>query len=816
MIYYVPPNPTVNKSKIKLNLSPLTTYMLDVATDAALGGKNVILEFPSTFSNISLLIGNKYSSNTDKSTLLFVKNDRISELNDEYYHLQTKDLALYIIVPIGIKTDAGLKLKEKFIKKISKSLKTKYTTRMNHDLTGSEKPLLILIPSDQFIKNVDGPSIEIPKKMGKGLAIFENINTRTIDKTIQMMNWCEREKINYIMMITFATPKFYDILKNKENMIIVPFHNGLLENSKILKDTYLKYDLLKKQARSDDCYDCFNIDRAYNYYGKIKVKIHTIENGYHLHTFLNEISQCISKLSGVDIILKRELLTLSKTAYEAIESFTPIDSIRKYSYYSNCRINGIGYCNNIQDLSHYCNDNDKAFCGIIINSFWAIRNTIEKCRSPLFDNGYKNDNKFNILFQLVNKYKETKKLIYIVTPNTNEIAYLNTVFKKYFADAMDRIKIANPDSIDEHSISGGILIISGRLEYNQLSIIDLPFEEKIVLAYSGVNEKIIEDLMNLYSNVCNYRKELFLQSTQTIREELNFFPKHPEYNFIEEYEKEIRNEDVVFHGSVESYMESIKKDYNTKYSDLSEYMNNKEKIDELDKEMIEKIEVDNENLLKKSDCFRIHLKNINSGKIIKIISEITAEHIVIQDEKWEDMILTEDCVGKTVLENPGKSNSLLNILIDLYDLNNHIDKSVIELWEDGLRSVESANLNLQEIYHNYREYGGDKEKQTVQTWLNRSTLGPRDKEDIIRMGKVLSNDELCHEYDYIHKELEKIRASKRSLGRHLSKIITMVIKDENALGDDPMSIIIWEGVKEYLFEIVKIEPVPMTAKTSSI
>ena len=87
-------------------------------------------------------------------------------------------------------------------------------------------------------------------------------------------------------------------------------------------------------------------------------------------------------------------------------------------------------------------------------------------------------------------------------------------------------------------------------------------------------------------------------------------------------------------------------------------------------------------------------------------------------------------------------------------------------------------------------------------------MGPNNKRDLEIIGRVLDNEDLITNADYIFDELERIRNYKRILGRRLIRIIVSIIQHEQSDNEDPFTEMIRENVKDYLFtvkQVIKVE-----------
>ncbi|ARO59421.1 DISARM system-associated protein DrmE [Bacillus cereus] len=110
--------------------------------------------------------------------------------------------------------------------------------------------------------------------------------------------------------------------------------------------------------------------------------------------------------------------------------------------------------------------------------------------------------------------------------------------------------------------------------------------------------------------------------------------------------------------------------------------------------------------------------------------------------------------------------------IDSKDINRHLYR-LIEKWRE-LYEEKFIELRIddEQLYKKMKSLGWDKTtKSILRNWRNGYSYGPRDKEDIVFLGKVLGIQEFIDNADVYYDAMSKIRIEKRNVSRILNKLI---------------------------------------------
>lgn len=94
-------------------------------------------------------------------------------------------------------------------------------------------------------------------------------------------------------------------------------------------------------------------------------------------------------------------------------------------------------------------------------------------------------------------------------------------------------------------------------------------------------------------------------------------------------------------------------------------------------------------------------------------------------------------------------------------------------WQQAIREgFFRSNLSYDEFHRQMQELGSQIEtSQAVYFWVQGWVLGPRDGEDIRRIGEVLGDQVLIKEWKEINRSVKKVRGLHLSLARKLNRVI---------------------------------------------
>ena len=151
--------------------------------------------------------------------------------------------------------------------------------------------------------------------------------------------------------------------------------------------------------------------------------------------------------------------------------------------------------------------------------------------------------------------------------------------------------------------------------------------------------------------------------------------------------------------------------------------------------------------------------------------------------------------------------TFLELIIEIFDLEESVDKHLIELWREKLSEfVEEYDLSYRDFYKQYKGMGGVRGYQTVLNWIKGGALGPRDSFDLYLVGKALNDDGIVDNYKIIDQEVRNLRKLHQTIGRKLRKIIKEILKGKL----DPTKLnyeeyLLYESVKDGIYEVLELK-----------
>jgi len=159
-----------------------------------------------------------------------------------------------------------------------------------------------------------------------------------------------------------------------------------------------------------------------------------------------------------------------------------------------------------------------------------------------------------------------------------------------------------------------------------------------------------------------------------------------------------------------------------------------------------------------------------------------------------------------ILDNDERK-TLLDLIIEIFDLEQTVDKYLIGLWKERLiKFIEEYDLSYADFYRLYKGSGGEREYQTVLNWAKGNVIAPERPNDLFAIGKILQDVEIIEDYQLIDREVSKVRSIHRNIGKKLRKIIREMMKggvDTTKLGYEEYAL--YERVEKGFYEVVEIK-----------
>lgn len=782
--------------------SPMTQFVYSSIQEILFSGKNVVLEFPSNFGDLSLIMANEFVYKNKKTAIVFTNPESIVGLNDDYYLITEESIPLRLRVPIGIKTESGVKIKVHFPKGTRKSVKGSLVEYYEEALLSSDRSIIILASDAEYVDFNEGELLlgGFKKPM---LAIFNNISFPSESKLMKVITWCRENGLQYLILTNHLSPNYYE--KMGDGPVILPFHNGLLRELSAIDESIGSIFGKPNYRDNSAILSKFSIDQPYHYKSELSVDYVVIDNGSVLVQCAKEMSQILNSMNIKSMALKHDVIQLVNIGYECINSFIPIDAQTKYSEIVGVRINGMEFCKSMID---YSDNTDASLRNKIYNltsTFMTIWNCLDRCKTPFYNRGYSKDNKFSILVEEIRANLDNYERIYVLPVNKQELNQLNKLLKLIFREDFSKISIMSIVNIDENRIRNAMALLPGNPKLNELYVLNYSFEKVKILTYHDDNDRFVRNLVSLYTHIDNYRNNIFSISISNIIREVPGIQKN--ISNMPSIEKYIKESHAEASSTIETdLVRQINREVVKKCPDLYDFLEEVGRFERVRKKY-ENESLDNyvQSIKRSSSYYVLKLENLYTGQTTTSYSALNTTHSFFVNSELQENPISESMEGAIIVKAPGSHSNLLETLLDLYGLKDKIDYEIVNIWNECVLSFEKNERSPSDMYKKYIEFGGTKQRQAVYTWFKRKVMGPNNKKDLEIIGKVLENEELITNADYIFKELERIRNYKRSLGRRLVRIITSIIQHEQSDDEDPFAEMIRENVKNYLFIIKQIE-----------
>jgi hypothetical protein len=811
-----------DKTDIRLIESSVTKLVNNSINEILRAGKSAVLECPVNYTNQTLVIAYQYVYTNKKTAIIFSDGKKISDLNDDYYMIKEDSVPQRLRVPIGIRNDDGIVIRVKFPKGAKKGLKKTYKQDYDKALRESDRSIIILA-SDTDHEKIKGEILQDDFKK-PSLMIFNN--TLPEEKISDMAEWCEENRIQYLILINHLSLSFYKNIG--KGLIILPLSNGLLRDLSAVDESVSSAFRNPYYVKNSEIISKFSIDQPFHYMSGPTIDYVEIENGSVLNQCANEISGILKSMDIESAVLKYELIQLVRIAYDSIISFLPIDRLTRYSKKINARINGRKFCDIISGLSKESDAATYEKSQYLTATFMTMWNCLDECRTPFYDRGYTKDNKFSVLVDLIRDNLNNYEKIYVLPTNKNELSQVNKLLKSLFSEDLSKIAIMSMSRLDADDVENSMAILPGNPKPNELYVLNYPFREIKILTYHDNDFAFTRNFISVYRDN-DIHNNVFSESIANIVEQV---PKIQDYisdaPFIGKFASKLNNRNesvsemdhtgdvntvspqpIPSHSVSETDVtEEINEVFASKYPDLKEFLDGLDSYKKIEKEYEkESVSEYTQNIKKLSEYYILTLENPYTGQLEVNYSSPKTKHIFFSDNKLKESIITKEMKGKMVVKVLGSQKDLLETLLDLYGLKDMVDYEIIDIWNECTSSFGNSSQGTSSIYRRYQEFGGDKIKQTVNKWFNGEIMGPRDKEDLEKIGMALDNDDLINNADYIFAELQRIRVFKRNLGRRLSKLVAAIIRQDQADLDDPISEMIRENVRDYLFVVKEIQKI---------
>lgn len=842
-LYAYNPDPNAYPPNIELpgRLSPLTNFFLNVFLNS-FKNKNLIVAVPSTILRPIPLLSFLYASLKNNKSVVVVTHRNVSGAHYKNYHLLNDGSGyLFEKIPLGVISSDGVEAKV-YLPRATRSIKKKYIQQLKEDFFASAKPKILLYPEDKNISEViekiitdEGKFENLNLQISLGLMIFENID-RFIYSTYSakvFLEWLTPlldKKVNFIFHFSNPESKFIQMIKEATNSLVIPFGVSLLRSNSELRENSIKY--FKEVFRDSwkraemELINKYNIDRQHFYENITSIEIaHPLLKAGNIDYHLKIAKKFLAKIDEDRIKNKRLYYIVNNLLFKLLNLVI-----------NPCKYKEL-YKDDFVDWGHYTipqllrmfmerlteeDEKNAIFLRYLLHEIYCIYLELKECRRYGEKGTYSRVAKDYKILELVEEacnHKDGDKLI-VATSTPYERNILENDIKKLQKKLQleNGFEIRTIEEINKlvFETSKTILILPGPVRLKYLPILLKPYHKIIILAYEGENYSVANEQIALFftysfereKRLMNYLKEVYdfigvpkdglfkdyyerkISEGQSVNE------KEPSLNNEEE------NKDL---GFLDRIKDIIKKD--TRYSHYKEY---EEELTQTENTMAELDKEQDKEEYETTLCYEVSLRRVDETQPIKKL--LPAEKTFIYLEKIDGKILDGPPRDLKpgyyiILLDNNERKSLLDLIIEIFDLEKSIDKYLIKIWKEKLiEFIEEHNLSYKEFHELYLQEGGERRYQTLLNWIKGNILAPENSMDLLVVGRVLKNEEIMENYQIIEQEVNNLRNIHRIVGRKLKKIIKEVLKgriDPTQLSYEEYAI--YKKIENGVYEIVDIK-----------
>jgi len=841
-------NITPGNVRLSNNLSPLTNFFLNVFINS-FQNKNLIIAFPDIILKPIPLLSYLYCSIMNKDILVFtqtnphqIQTDPLIAHNRNYHLLNysspndTRHIPvsfegeyLFYHTSLGILSDNEIKA-DVYLPRVNKrDLKNKYIKRQAKNVLDNSKPKITLTCEETKIYDFYEKVIidntvygNVNTIIDPGLLIFENVDRFIYsDYSARLFyEWVSTQLSDKKILLHFSNPesRYISTIKQKTDSLVVPMLKSNLE----LKKASVSYFSKKRCFEEWNILNKYNLDKNSLYRDDLYIKVMEphLEEG-NINHYLQNSMDVTNKLDKNNLKNKNMLNILIKLL---IELPNLVINPSKYK---------LLYCNDMGKWQYYTiPELIELFKHIVQEERLEIKNLLNELISEIFclylelkECKRYDENKtfsrigkdYKIISLITELIKENESKIIVGTQSTFEKNIFKREIERLGIDNSLEIKTIDQLSKSAFERQNSILILAGPLRLRYLSQLLLPYKKILYICYEGRNYSLINEQIKLF----------FEYSYQSDRRSINYMneiykylrvPKSDIFKGFKELnnikiahnEKDFNQNGLIKEYNDQDYLNNIRNilKINHNYPIYKEY---EDGIGQIENSIQEIDKKSPENLNEISEIYyRISIRGVVDDKIIEKILPAEKTYLYLETDEGDILEGTPKVIKPDyfiiILDNDVRK-SFLDLVVDVFGLEESVDKYLIEFWRDLLfKFIDDNELSYIEFYRLYKSCGGKREYQTVLGWAKGHALGPQDPKDLYYIGKILKNEDIIENFNMIDQEIKKLRELNRSTGRKLKLIIKEILKGK--LDPDHLSFeeyMFYEKIKDGVFEVLKIE-----------
>jgi len=830
-------------------LSPVTNLLLNSIVKIFDSDENLIINFPKKILKPIPLISYIFAEMKSKSVLVFTagnmanKNDLIRIHNDNFYLLSmvnqwNNSANLYENCSMGYLKNKGEVAYKFFLPHANAAYKQHLNQNLNTILGDKNKPKIVLMGSSSLTSltntinrisidnnELNDENINNNIDLDIGCIIFENADKYFSSKHnaeffVKWLNENVSSDIKIIFHFSSHDLQYLDYIKELTKAKVISFNGGVIKNNDILIESSLDY---YENIDNLHIVNRYNLDdqNDYNYDSKIILDDFKLDKGN-----LDYFSYSARKLTE---FINEDEIGVNSLYYNAQKLFLDLPNLTINPSFLKFQVryqNSFSYVTVPQFIDlfdsslQYESSHNRIYLKRYLSFLSQFYNELSKRKRVMEPNSY---NKIGKDFRIIEIIKNKEKYF----GNNNNViigTFYNTepsILNHYLKDFPDvEVKFMG-NLIREYSDSSNFnLLLPGFVPPRFLSELYKDYSKIFILNYDGYNRKNIEYQVESIENpsikdetkVMDYFLELY-----------DYLGISKDNAFVKNYLKRLEKEDIP-EDPIEKPVSTVtvgddgyeEDDETESYDDYLKIIKNIEKrISNYQSTPNISSNISSSSpQYDKLKTVELELLTQNTNEHIKKVVPARNKYLHFKDygalEDAFEIKAENLSKGDYVIILDNERVSFFDLFIEVFKLEENIDKHLADYWKDKLSIfVEDNNLSFDEFHELYKKEGGKMGIQTIRNWIKGKNISPRDyQNDLVYLSKVMDDDFLRDNIDIMGDEFRKIKSMHIAMGRNLKAIMKNIIVDDFSLNYDSLSLeeqTMHNIIKNSVYQVIKVK-----------
>lgn len=818
-------------AELSYNLSPLTNFFLNVFV-SAIEERNLIIALPDVVLRPIPIVSYLYAKQKNKSVLVFTI---ARDLHYKNYCLLYQQPGGYFsfFVPMGFISEEGIEAKV-YLPRASREYRRGYIQHLRENFLESPEPKILLSQEDRIddiIKKlvIDEETFDnVEVGIDIGLIIFENVDRLVHSQysTELFLKWILPlldRGVRFIFHFANPESKFIQTIKEETNSLVVPFGTAVLRsNAEIQKRSIDEYfrEIYEDGKRRAELINKYNIDREYFYENITSIEIVELKAG-NIDYHLRKAKGVLSMIDENRIKNKRLYYTVKSLLY-MLPNFVINPSKYKKPYeddfvgwrsYTIPQLLGM-----LRERVFEESKDNIVFLEDLISEIYCIYAELKECRRYGEEKTYSRIAKDYQIFKTIGYAQNGGNKIVIATQShgtqfSSEKRRLEEDISALHLE--NEVEIGTVHQINlstkELDYSKATLVLPGPVRMKYMSVLLRPYEKITVLAYEGENYNRAKEQIDLFYTYSIEQEENLMAYLEEVYNFLGVPRDDLFKDFLKRREQSV-NEEVQTHledkDKETELLDRLREIVETEpqYKHYKKYEDEIAEVEGIITEL-EKKETEIERS-KTGTFYEVFLGGMGETQMIRKL--LPAEKTYIYEENGEIQEGSPRNLKPgfhvVILDNDERK-TLLDIIIEIFDLEQSVDKYLIGLWKERLiKFIEEYDLSYADFYRLYKGSGGKREYQTVLNWAKGNVIAPEKTNDLLIIGKILEDAEIIEDYQVMDREVSKLRNRHRNIGRKVRKIIKEMLKggvDTTKLSYEEYAL--YDKIEKGFYEVVEIK-----------